>query len=103
MRKKKVRQRVSYGLEIDEGVVYSVRCEGGVATDWREHRGSESETGLAQALNEIGGKAQVAISINGPVDIKEATLRTVATSNPTVLKALIRNAASDEMGDVEYR
>ena len=102
LRKKKVRQRVSYGLEIDGGVVYSVRSVNGVATGWREYRGSESDTGLAQALNEIGGKAKVAVSINGPVDRKEVTLRVVATSNPTVLTALIRNAASDEMGDMEY-
>ncbi len=100
--RKRTGHAVSYGLEVDGDVVYRVRCVNGAPTESREYRSLGSETALAQALKEIQAKAKVAISINGPVDAKEATVRGGATNNPTVLKALVKNAASVEMSDVEY-
>lgn len=101
-RKKKTGHTVSYGLEIDGSAVYSVRCVDGVITDSREYHDLPTTAAIAQALKGTDGKSKIAIAINGPVDVKETLLRSMAAPNPVVLKALIKNAASTEMGDVAY-
>jgi len=100
--RKKTGSSIGYGLEIDGSVVYSVRCVDGTAIDSREYHDSQTTTAIAQALKDADGKGKIAIAINGPVDVKETSLRSVASNNPMVLKALIKNAATSEMGDVEH-
>ncbi len=102
VRRKKRAPSISYGLEIDGDVVYSVRCADGVVTDCREYRDSPNAAAIVQALKDADGRGRIAIAINGPVDLKEASLRSIASHNPTVLKALIKNVAATEMSDVEY-